>query len=193
MWTSIVGGDPQDRAKVKKGEAPDGGDMFSIGAFGENLDVYIYHPCATCTRQQSTEVLTWNDGNGLIRPAEFLQSHFQPYKFHVTSDIFPLSMNCNFQGWYLPCPRVYTKILQRYYGKGTKILNVDEYHSKCSNANKKSGGCIDKENSTSIRNRFDMAMECLHRTGSNSLFELKRCFTHHCIVQVQRIIIRSMM
>ena len=172
MWTWLVGGNPVDRAKVKKGEAPDDGDMFAINAMGEHLDIYIYHPCATCPRQQSTEVLTWNDGNGLIRPAEYMQSHFQPYKFHATRDLFPLSMNCNFQGWYLPCPRVHTKILQRYYGAGTKILNVDKYYSKCN------GGCLDQENSTSIQNRFEMAMECLHRTDSNSLFELNMNMNH---------------
>ena len=162
LWTSLVAGN----------------DMFAILAFGEHLDIYAYHPatCATCPRdrnENSTE-LAWDDGNGLIRPAEFLHCHEENVVnerkiqfYHPIKDIFPLSMNCNMQGWYLPCPRMYTKILERYYGEGTKIL--DAVHKHCPKS-----GCANNENIKSTQNRFDMAMECLQRSGSNSLFELKR-------------------
>jgi hypothetical protein len=151
LWTSRVGGD----------------DMFAISAFGEHLDIFVYHPCARCPdmKENGTE-LTWDDGNGSIRPAKFLQTYneFTIYNlFHATKDVFPLSINCNFHGWYLPCPRVYTKILQKNYGNILKIS-----HKHCSGA-----GCMNKENTTSVQRRFDMAMECLRRTGSNSLYELK--------------------
>ena len=160
LWTSLVAGN----------------DMFAIFAFGEHLDVYAYHPATPPGhRNKNSTELAWDDGNGLTRSAEFLHCHDEPTFYHPIKDIFPLSMNCNMQGWYLPCPRLYTKVLQRYYGEGTKIL--DAVYKHCPKS-----GCSKNENINSTQNRFDMAMECLHRTDSNSLFELKRNTTTNNIL-----------
>jgi hypothetical protein len=152
LWTSRVGGD----------------DMFAISAFGEHLDIFVYHPCTIsglCLRD--TPTLTWNDGNGNDRFADFLQTYNEAEvrKLVVsTSHVFPLSMNCNFHGWFLPCPNNATFLLQQYFGSGTKILKI--VHKHCH------GGCANQENSTSASKRLETAMKCLIRTGSNSLARL---------------------